>query len=65
MFRNPVKAAAEKLETSVKTGVQERVRTHFQENKRTYIACASTAIVVAAISRKQPVVHVTVVNNLP
>ncbi len=65
MFRNPVKAAAEKIETSVKSGVQERVRTHFEENKRTYIACASTAAVVYMITSRKPVIHVTVVNNLP
>lgn len=64
-MRNPIKAAVSKVETSVKTGVQERVRTHFEENKRTYIACASTAAVVFVITSRKPVINVTVVNNLP
>ncbi len=65
-MRNPIKTVAAKLETSAKAEVQERVRTHFQDNKRTYIACGITAVVVAGITTRtaRPVVNVTVVNHL-
>ena len=57
-MRNPIAIAKDHVESKVKTSV----KTHFVENKQTYIACASTAAVVAAVVSRthRPVINVTV-----
>lgn len=57
-MRNPIAIAKD----AAKSHVKDSVKNHLTENKQTYIACAGTAALVAAVVSRthRPIINVTV-----